>query len=170
HFAFPRTREDRVSVRVHETGHHDLPRRIELHGSPRMAGQDLGRRADVNDAIPLRVHGPVLDESQLACGLPPPGIRGPSQREELGRMQDKERRSRRRTFPAGGADLVRPHGHPSFATPRESDWTMNAFPPAARMASAVTEGRSVKATMLPPPPAPVNFAPELDGRAASTSR
>ena len=159
HFVFPRTREDRVGVRVHETGHHDLPRRIELHGSPRMAGQDLGRQADVDDAIPLRVHGPVLDETEFARGLPRPGTRGSSQREEFGRMQDEERCRCRRTFPAGGAHLVRPHGHPSFATPRESDWTMNAFPPAARMASAVTEGRSVKATMLPPPPAPVNFAP-----------
>jgi hypothetical protein len=74
-------------------------------------------------------------------------------------MQKEERRRGRRTLPAGGADLVRPHGHPSFATPRGSDWTMNAFPPAARIAAAVTEGRSVNATMLPPPPAPVNFAP-----------
>lgn len=47
--------------------------------------------------------------------------------------------------------------------------TTYGVPPRDRMASQTSSGRSVRATMHPPPPDPVSFAPYEYGREALTS-
>src|SRR6267143_3423015 len=165
-----RSREDRMGVRVDKTRHHDLPGRVDLQVRPRMPGQHICGGPDVDERLPFRVQGPVLDDAEFVGRLARPRACRASHGQEFRRLQDEEGFGLRWDLPRGRTDLVRPRSHRSFVTPAGSDWTMKAFPPARRMASAVTEGRSVKATMLPPPPAPVSLADYLEGRAASTRR
>src|SRR2546425_6256846 len=95
-----------------------------------------------------------------AGGVVGAGGRRSAQGEQFGRVDHEEGPGFRRSFLAGRADLVGlDPSHEKLATPIGSDLTTNAFPPAARIASVVSAGRSESATMLPPPPAPVSFAP-----------
>src|SRR2546428_5222623 len=125
-----------------------------------MPRPDLGGRADVDDPVAFHVEGPVFDQTQLRGELAPPRCRGASQGEEFRRMHDEEGSRSRGLLPFRRANLVRSgRAHGNFFTPTGSGRTTKALPPAARIASAVFSGRSVRATMLPPPPAPVSFAP-----------
>src|SRR5439155_1161504 len=81
----------------------------------------------------------ILDDPQVLRRLTGARSLPAAKGEQFRRVQDQERRRRRRPFPQGGTDLVGAPLHPSLATPRESAWTTNAFPPAERIASAVLE-------------------------------
>ena len=148
-----------MGVGIDKSRGDDLSRRLDPKIGARMPSQHLVGRPDVDEARAFRVHGAVLDDPQVLRRLVGARPLGAAEGEKFRRVHDQEGRRRRRTFPEGGTDLVGAPFHPIFATPRESAWTTNDFPPAARIASAVLEGRSVKANMLPPPPAPVSFAP-----------
>ena len=55
----------------------------------------------------------------------------------------------------------------SIRRPSQLKFEINARPPSISIASTVCSGFLVNAIMQPPPPAPVNFTPRLDGAAAA---
>ena len=159
HLVLARTCEHGMGVGIDESRGDDLSRRLDPKIGARMPSEHLVRRPDVDDSRAFRVHGAILEDPQVLRRLTGARSLPAAKGEQFRRVHDQERRRRRRPFPEGGTDLVGAPLHPRLATPRESAWTTNAFPPAARIASAVLEGRSVSANMLPPPPAPVSLAP-----------
>src|SRR5439155_15873024 len=170
HLVLARTCEHGMGVGIDESRGDDLSRRLDPKIGARMPSEHLVRRPDVDDSRAFRVHGAILEDPQVLRSLTGARSLPAAKGEQFRRVHDQERRRRRRPFPEGGTDLVGVPLHPSLATPRESAWTTNASAPAERIASAVLEGRSVSANMLPPAPAPVSLAPQPDGRAAETSR
>src|SRR2546422_3698969 len=131
----------------------------------------MRRRPHIDNPLAFNVDGAILHEAEISRRFAAPRTRRSAKRDELRGVDHEERLRRTRAFLAGLSDLVRPGRlHPRVVTPAGSDRTMNAFPPAARIAAAVSWGRSESATMLPPPPAPVSFAPSLVARAADTTR
>src|SRR5256712_609449 len=157
---FAGAREHRMGVRVHKAWQDRLSGRVDRHAGVGMSAEDVRSRPDVHDSFTFGVDGSILDEPEVLRHFAPAGARRSSQRDQLGRVDDEEGPLSGRPFVAGPADFVGlGPSHERVATPIGSDLTTNAFPPAARIASTVSAGRSESATMLPPPPAPVSFAP-----------
>src|SRR2546425_13318395 len=157
---FAGAREHRMGVRVHKAWQDRLSGRVDRHAGVGMSAEDVRSRPDVHDSFTFGVDGSILDEPEVLRHFAPAGARRPLERDQLGRVDDEEGPRSGRPFVAGPADFVGfGPSHETVATPIGSDLTTNAFPPAARIASTVSAGRSESATMLPPPPAPVSFAP-----------
>src|SRR2546426_7296433 len=153
-------RDPRRGVPVGEARQDRLSGRVDLHAGLRMPPEDVRGRPALHDVFPFGVDASILDEPEVLRHLPPAGTRGSLQRDQFGRVDDEEGPRSGQPFVAGRANLVGlGPSHERVATPIGSDLTTNAFPPAARIASTVSVGRSESATMLPPPPAPVSFAP-----------
>src|SRR3990170_2626382 len=157
---FPGSREDRMGVGVDEAREDDAADGVEACLRPWMPRNDLRGRTHVDDPFPFDEDGAVLDDAELSPRLAGPRAGRAPQGEHLRRMEDEEGPWADRSVPARRADLVgaRSH-HGSGVTPTGSERTMNALPPALRIACAAFSGSSEMATMLPPPPAPVSFAP-----------
>src|SRR5437867_3706790 len=134
--------------------------RVDFHTRVGVSGEHAGGRPDVRDSLVFGIEGSILDEADVLRPFASAQAYGSLQREQLGRVDHEEGSRSGHPFLAGRADLVGlDPPHQRVATPVGSDLTTNAFPPAARIASTVSWGRSDSATMLPPPPAPVSFAP-----------
>src|SRR2546422_3069790 len=158
----PRSGEDGMRVRVHEAGQDRLSRRVDRHTRAGMSTEDVRGRTDVDNPLALGVQGSILYDPEFAGRFVSAGARPAAQGEEFPCVLTPTGWGFLRSFLAGRADLVGlDPSHEKLAPPIGSDLTTNAFPPAARIASVVSAGRSESATMLPPPPAPVSFAPWL---------
>ena len=152
-----------MGVGVHEPGEDDLAGRVEDVRRPSADAEDLAGVADLPDPPAFNVHGAVRHDPEVPHLLPAAGS-GPwaPEGDELGGVDDEQARARRcggGTRRAGLHHLVRAPDHGEASSPRGSVSTRNAFPPAAWIAPRTSSGLSVSANMLPPPPAPVIFAP-----------
>src|SRR2546428_230383 len=157
---FAGAREHRMGVRVHKAWQDRLSGRVDRHAGVGMSAEDVRSRPDVHDSFTFGVDGSILDEPEVLRHFAPAGGRRALERDQLGRVDDEEGPRSGRPFVAGPADFVGlGPSHEKGATPIGSDLTTKAFPPAAPIAPTLSPRPSPSATMLPPPPAPVSFAP-----------